>query len=172
MGTRFYNHFGGIWQMKQAKRWMRLLAALCVMALALPLLPAARAAAYPYDTISVEDVNLRKRASTSSLVLKKIKAGDTVTILGTTGSYYKVKFEGKTGYAQKAFIDGTDPSPDPTVDPSLTMQAPPAITTYPYDTTVIAQVKLRKKAQADGEVMTTLPAGSMVTVYSLSLIHI
>lgn len=166
MGTRFYNHFGGIWQMKQAKRWMRLLAALCVMALALPLLPAARAAAYPYDTISVEDVNLRKRASTSSLVLKKIKAGDTVTILGTTGSYYKVKFEGKTGYAQKAFIDGTDPSPDPTVDPSLTMQAPPAITTYPYDTTVIAQVKLRKKAQADGEVMTTLPAGSMVTVYS------
>lgn len=151
--------------MKQANRWVCLLAALCAMALLLPLLPSAMAATYPYDTVSMDDVNLRKKANTTSIVLKKIKAGDTVTILGVTKDFYQVKFDGKTGYAKKAFIDGTDPSPDPTVDPSLTQQAPPAIYEYPYDTTVISQVKLRKKAQTDGEVIQTLPAGTMVTVY-------
>lgn len=155
----------GYCTMKQTKRWMRLLAAVCAVALLLPLFATALAAAYPYDTVSMDDVNLRKRANTTSLVLKKIKAGDTVTILGVTGDFYHVKFEGKTGYAKKSFVDGTDPSPDPTVDPALTVQAPPAIYEYPYDTTVVAQVKLRKKAQADGEVIMTLPAGSMVTVY-------
>lgn len=113
----------------------------------------------------MDDVNMRSRANTTSVVLKKIKAGDTVTILGVTGSFYRVKFEGKTGYAMKKFIDGTDPSPDPTPNPALSMQAPPAITEYPYDTTTIDRVKLRKKAQAEGEVILTIPAGSLLTVY-------
>ena len=45
------------------------------------------------------------------------------------------------------------------------MQAPPAISEYPYDTTVIDYVKLRKVAKTEGEVILTIPAGSVVTVY-------
>lgn len=75
---------------------------------------------------------------------------------------------GKPGYAMKGFIDGTDPSPDPTPNAGLTMQAPPAVTDYPYDTTVIGRVKLRKTAKADGEVYQMVPAESVVTVYSLT----
>ncbi len=151
--------------MKHEKRLARLMAALVAITLFLSLAMPALAASYPYDTTSMDDVNMRSRANTTSVVLKKIKAGDTVTILGVTGSFYRVKFEGKTGYAMKKFIDGTDPSPDPTPNPALSMQAPPAITEYPYDTTTIDRVKLRKKAQAEGEVILTIPAGSLLTVY-------
>lgn len=151
--------------MKHKKHWMRFLAVLCALAVMLPVATSALAATYPYDTVSMDDVNLRSRANTTSIVLKKIQAGDTVTILGVTGSFYRVKFDGKTGYAMKKYIDGTDPAPDATINPALTMQAPPAITEYPYDTVVLQRVKLRKTAAAEGEVIQTLLEGSIVTVY-------
>jgi len=152
-------------QMRHGNRWARLLAAVCAMALFLSVISPALAAKYPYDTISMDDVNMRSRANTTSTILKKIQKGDTVTILGVTGSFYRVEFDGKTGYAMKKYIDGTDPSPDPSPNPALSMQAPPAISEYPYDTTVIDYVKLRKVAQTEGEVILTIPAGSVVTVY-------
>ncbi len=151
--------------MRHGNLWARLLAALCAMALMLAAIAPALAAAYPYDTVSMDDVNMRSRANTTSTILKRIKMGATVTVLGKTGKFYRIKFDGKTGYAMSAYIDGTDPSPDPTPNPALSMQAPPAITEYPYDTTVIDNVKLRKTAKKDGEVYQTIPAGSVVTVY-------
>lgn len=151
--------------MRHGNRWARLLAAVCAMALFLSVISPALAAKYPYDTISMDDVNMRSRANTTSTILKKIQKGDTVTILGVTGSFYRVEFDGKTGYAMKKYIDGTDPSPEPSPNPALSMQAPPAISEYPYDTTVIDYVKLRKVAQTEGEVILTIPAGSVVTVY-------
>ena len=151
--------------MRHGNRWARLLAAVCAMALFLSVISPALAAKYPYDTISMDDVNMRSRANTTSTILKKIQKGDIVTILGVTGSFYRVEFDGKTGYAMKKYIDGTDPSPDPSPNPALSMQAPPAISEYPYDTTVIDYVKLRKVAQTEGEVILTIPAGSVVTVY-------
>ena len=151
--------------MRHGNRWARLLAAVCAMALFLSVISPALAAKYPYDTVSMDDVNMRSRANTTSIILKKIQKGDTVTILGVTGSFYRVEFDGKTGYAMKKYIDGTDPSPDPSPNPALSMQAPPAISEYPYDTTVIDYVKLRKVAKTDGEVILTIPAGSVVTVY-------
>ncbi|MEG2702596.1 MAG: SH3 domain-containing protein, partial [Clostridia bacterium] len=134
----------------------RLLAAAVAMALLLPIITSALAVIYPYETISMDDVNMRSRANTTSTVLKRIKAGDTVSILAKTGNYYQIKFDGKTGYAVKKFIDGTDNSPDPSPDPGLTMQAPPAVTDYPYDTTVVGRVKQRKNAKADGDVIQTI----------------
>ena len=44
----------GYCTMKQTKRWMRLLAAVCAVALLLPLFATALAAAYPYDTVSMD----------------------------------------------------------------------------------------------------------------------
>lgn len=153
-------------QMKHGKLWSRLLAVVCAFALIVPLFTTALAASYPYDTVSMDSVNMRSRANTTSTVLKKIKAGDTVTILGVTGSYYRVKFDGKTGYAKKIFIDGLDPSADEPLDESRTQQAPPAIYSYPYDTLVLQTVKLRKKAEPEAEVIRTLLEGSVVEVLS------
>lgn len=154
--------------MTHQKRGARMLAALLAAALFLPLFSQAFAAAYPYETISMDDVNLRSRASTSSTVLKRIKAGDAVTILGVSGGYYKVQFDGKTGYCVKQYIDGTDPSPDPSPSASLSLAPPPAVTDYPYDTTLTGRVKFRKTASETGEVYQTLLADTVVTVYSLT----
>jgi len=150
--------------MKHGKLWTRILSVVCVLALILPMISTALAASYPYDVISMDDVNMRSRANTTSTVLKKIKAGDLVSILGTTGDFYRVKFDGKTGYAMKVYIDGTTPDADKPFDPTLAQDAPAAIYEYPYDTVVLQNVKLRKTAETEGEVIRMLLAGTMLEV--------
>jgi len=155
--------------MRDTKFLIRMVSAVLTLVLVLSLMMPALAASYPYDTISMDDVNMRKSASTSAVVLRKIKAGDTVTVLGKSGAYYKVKFDGKTGYAMCVYIDGLDPSPDPSPDPGMVLNPPPAISTYPYDTTVAGWVKMRKTAKADAEVIRTLMPGDSVTVYDVDV---
>lgn len=146
------------------KRWM---AAFVALMLFLPTLMTALAAAYPYKTTSMSNVNMRKRANTSSTILKRIKAGDTVTILGKSGNYYEVEFENVEGYVQQRYIDGTDSSPDPEPDESL-RYTPLAATSYPYETVTVGYVKLRKTASEKGTTIRTLPTGTLVTVQGLS----
>lgn len=149
-------------------RYIRILSAVMVAVLLSSLAFTALAVSYPYDKVCMEAVNLRNRANTTSTILKRIKAGDTVKILGLSGSFYRVEFEGAKGYAVRMYVDGTAPTPDPSPDPSLTMQAPPAVNDYPYDTTLTGYVKLRKKADSKGEVIKMLTAENVVTVLSLT----
>lgn len=55
-----------------------------------------------YTTTSV---NLRKSASTKSARLATIKKGKKITILKTSGSWLKVKYDGKTGYVYKTYVN-------------------------------------------------------------------
>lgn len=149
--------------MKHGNLWTRLLAAVCAAVLMIAALPSALAVKYPYETISMDDVNLRSRANTTSMVLRKIKAGDTVTILGASGKFYQVEFDGKKGYAMKVYIDGTDPSADKPLDPANARDML-TLSSYPYDTVVLQSVKMRKTAEAEGEVIRTLLADTVVEV--------
>ncbi len=147
----------------------RIMAALVgLLLLCLPVLQGALAAtAYPYDTVSAANVNLRRSANTSSVILKRIEKGDTVTVLGASGKFYKVKFSGVTGYAMKGYIDGTaeaEKSP-PSATPA---PAPIAVDSYPYDTTTLDHVKLRKKASATAVVVQVVPRDTVVTVQGMS----
>lgn len=150
--------------MRLTKSLVRMAAAVLLITLLTGVMAPALAAAYPYDTVSMDDVNLRKRASSSAIVLAKIKAGDPVRVLGKTGDWYKVEYQKKTGYAMCIYIDGLDPSPDPSPDPAIQLNPPVAISTYPYDTTVAGKVKMRKKAVADAAVIRTLLPGVPVEV--------
>ena len=145
-------------------RLLRMLAALLGMMLTLSTLVIASAATYPYDTTAGESVKLRRYANTTSVVLANISAGDTVTILGKSDSFYKVKYNNLTGYAMIAYIDGADES----VLPTSTVETLTAVTSYPYDTTTVARVKLRKSADATSAVLVVIPEASMVTVYSVT----
>lgn len=49
-------------------------------------------------------VNLRAEALPSAKVLKVIGNGDSVSILGEAGAWYKVSWNGKTGYASAQYI--------------------------------------------------------------------
>ena len=149
------------------KRW---LAAVVAAALLLPMLmTAALAVSYPYETVCMDSVNLRRRPNASSTILARLEAGDPLTVLGKEGKYYRLKTpDGVTGYAIITYVDGLDPSPDASPDPSMKLEAPLAVSTYPYDTTTAGYVKLRKKASDTAAVIRTLPAGAIVTVYSVA----
>lgn len=63
-------------------------------------------ATYPYNTTASASVNLRKRASTSSMRILTIPQGATVTVMEDSGGYLKVNYKNKyTGYVVKEFIN-------------------------------------------------------------------
>ena len=53
---------------------------------------------------TAEFVRVRATASTESDVVELLNIGDTVEILGEEGDWYKVTFNGSTGYVSKSFI--------------------------------------------------------------------
>ncbi len=146
------------------KRFMHGLTMVLALALVLSACMSAAATTYPYDTVSGDSVKLRKYASTSSVVLATINAGDTVTILAKSGSFYKVEYNGYSGYAMCEFIDALyeDTVPTTTQDP-LT-----GVSSYPYDTTTIARVKLRKSASTASKSLLVIPEDDIITVYDVT----
>ena len=48
--------------------------------------------------------NMRDKASTSGSVVAKPAKGATVTILGQSGTFYQVSYDGKTGYIAKTYV--------------------------------------------------------------------
>ena len=122
------------------------------------------AAAYPYDVQSADDVNLRKYASQSSVVLAYIKRGDMVTLLGEKGSYYKVQAGDTVGYAVKSYINGDSLKNDPEyITRNLSEE-----TDYPYKTITTAKVKMRRKANDTASVILVVPEGDIIKVSSVT----
>lgn len=52
----------------------------------------------------VSDLNMRKSPSSSAKILKKFKKGNSMKVLSTKGSWYKVSSSGKTGYVYKKYV--------------------------------------------------------------------
>ena len=129
------------------RRWLAFLLAALLAFSTLSTALAAGKTFQSYQTTSMSNVNLRKRANGTSTILKRIKVGDTVTVVGKSGNYYQIQFDGKEGYALIKYIDGTDSGADPEPDESLMHAVPLAVTSYPYDTTTLGYVKLRKKSE-------------------------
>lgn len=145
-------------------RFLRTAAVLVALAVALASLVSAAAATYPYDTQAGESVKLRRSASTTAVVLATINAGETVTILGKTGDFYKVQYQSYTGYAMVEYIDGASE----TVTAGTAQDVLSAVTSYPYSTTTTSRVKLRKAADENADVLIVVPENELVTVYSVT----
>lgn len=122
------------------------------------------AATYPYDTTCMENVNLRKSAKSSAEILKRIQAGETITVLGITGSYYKVRYNGITGYAMRQYVNGTSNTPDEAPGTIVYLPPPSAVDSYPYDTTTKANAKLREVADVSANVLAAIPMDTAITV--------
>ena len=58
--------------------------------------------------VNVEAVRIRAEANTESAVLDVAYENDNVEIIGETGDWYKVNFNGNTGYASKEYITNED----------------------------------------------------------------
>ena len=53
-------------------------------------------------------INLRASASTSAKIIETIPQNSSATLLGTDGSWSKIKYEGKTGYVMTKFVGSSD----------------------------------------------------------------
>jgi len=77
--------------------------AFLVLLVLLCLVPAALASAWT-GKVTASSLNMRKTNSTDSKVVKVLSEGTEVEVLSTSGSWYKVKYNGTTGYVAKKYI--------------------------------------------------------------------
>lgn len=80
----------------------RLIALLLIAVLAIQ--PGATFAASETGQIMGDEVNLRSLPDTSGTSLAKLGLGDEVTILEESGDWYKVEYNGITGYVMKSLV--------------------------------------------------------------------
>jgi peptidoglycan hydrolase-like protein with peptidoglycan-binding domain/SH3-like domain-containing protein len=69
-----------------------------------PNVSASTVSGYPYQTTTKDSVNMRKSASTDSVVLEKLPMGAELTVEGESGKYLKVRYNGTSGYVIAEFI--------------------------------------------------------------------
>lgn len=62
--------------------------------------------------VTASSLNIRKSADSESKVVGTLREGATVTIKDTSGSWYKISANGKTGYVYKKYIKITGSSDD------------------------------------------------------------
>ena len=137
-----------------------LLAALT--ALLITLSAAALAESFPFTTVTNDQVNMRRNASSTSVVLERISAGTTVTVLGEKGNYYKISYKDRTGYVIKEYVSAPAAAATPT--PALELTAPG----YPYETTTRDSVNLRERQSTQSAKLASIPRGAVITVEQVS----
>ena len=132
-----------------------LLTLVCSMALA--------ALSYPFTSVTTDSVRMRKSPSSSAVVLKTLKQGVSVEVLGASGKYFQVKYDGQKGYILKEYISTeADVIVTPTPEPVLTAEG------YPYVTTTKDSVNLRAKKSVRSTLLRKIPESAAVTVNEVS----
>lgn len=102
--------------MKSLKSSLKLLLSVVAIILSTTLLLSniAYAAKYPTDGLVLEKINIRKKPSMNSVVDFRLEQGTIIKLLSSEGKFYKIEYNGKTGYASKDFVQiGTKPTPTP-----------------------------------------------------------
>ncbi len=141
-----------IWERMKAKWFAAVLAVLLVMT------TAAAAASYPFTGVTTDDTNMRSTPNSSvSNVIVRISEGEAVEVVGATGNFYRVTYNGRTGYVFKQYVEKySGPSGNT------------AISGYPYRTVTTAGVNLRTSASTSAKRILTIPEGATVTVNSMN----
>ena len=120
--------------------------------------PLANAAGYPYTATTNDKVNMRRSPSSGSIVLERLEMGETVTVLGASGDYYKVSYNDRTGYIMKQYVGDPPAGSGPTERPASSSSG------FPYNTTTRDSVNMRKSPSSSSVVLERLPAGAELTV--------
>ena len=123
---------------------------------------AALAASYPFTGVITDDTNMRSTANSyASNVIRRIPEGDYVTVTGESGNFYRIEYDGKTGYV---FTQYVKKSAQTNVSTGSGLTA----TGYPYSTITTTSVNLRKTASTSAKKLDTIPRGAGITVHALS----
>ncbi len=146
------------WERRKSKAGFMALAALLLM-LAVSM---ALADAYPYVGTTNDDTNMRRTPNSSQAnIIARIPEGDTVTVLGASGNFYRVEYDGRTGYVFKQYVEKSSGS----ASGSTSMNGSTLTATgYPYDTVALDDVNLRASRSISSKRLGTIAAGDKVTV--------
>ncbi len=145
-----------IWE--RMRKGAALLAALVILLAS----TVAFAASYPFNGVVTSDTNMRSTANSyASNVIRRIPKGDEVYVLSESGNFYRIQYDGVTGYVFKSYVEkftGTSSS----TGSGFTA------TGYPYQTVTTSSVNLRKTASTSAKKLTTIPKAANITVHQLS----
>lgn len=114
--------------------------------------------------VTADFLNLRKEANTSCTVLGTVKAGDILTITGTSGSWYQVTatVNGKTvtGYVYSEYVQKVDSNSNA----GNSNNNNNAATEEKSGTVTSGPLNVRQSASMNGAVLGTVTKGTKVTV--------
>ena len=118
-------------------------------------------------------VNVRAKASSSSKKLGTAKNGDVFTVLGTSGRWVKVSYEGGVAYIYDYYVklsnSETDPTSKPTSKPTPTPKVNPVAGEKGYIVNCNTQVNVwEKAASTNSKILGVLKKGAEVTVTGTS----
>ena len=68
-------------------------------------------------TVQASSLNVRSGPGTQYIRIDSLSRGASVTIIGASGGFYKIKYGSGTGFVSKDYIRLTEASPDPTDTP-------------------------------------------------------
>ncbi len=88
----------------------KLVALGATLVLVISLYASASAAGYPFTAYAKDKVNVRRSASSSATVLDKVEKDGAVTVLASSGNYYQVTVNNRTGYILKSYLTTTAPA--------------------------------------------------------------
>ena len=146
-----------IWQRMKTSGLAMLLAALLLVMTAVT----ASAASYPFTGVTTGATNMRSTANSSaSNVIRRIPKGDIVEVIGATGNFYHIKYDGRSGYIFKQYVEQA----------KVTSSGADGVTApgYPYTTVTTSSVNLRKSASTSAKKLDVIPKGATITVHKLS----
>ena len=104
-------------------------------------------------------LNVRKGSGTQYSVLGSLKNGTSVKVVGESGSWYKISYNGGYGYVSKVYITTTKPS-----KPTSTSTFKP----YTVKVTAKSGLNIRKSANILSKKVGSLTYGSKVTISKVS----
>ncbi|MDR1564240.1 MAG: SH3 domain-containing protein [Oscillospiraceae bacterium] len=78
--------------------------------------------------VTTASLNVRSSANTKGTVVDVLHKNDTVTILETSGDWYKIKYSTVTGYVNAQYIQVSPPPATTTVTTTVKTTAPPTTT--------------------------------------------
>ena len=143
--------------MERIKKGLALLGALVLLMTA----TIAFAASYPFNGVVTSDTNMRSTANSyASNVIRRIPEGDSVYVLSESGNFYRVQYDGQTGYVFKSYVQKSSGS--------FASGSSLTATGYPYQSVTTSSVNLRKTASTSAKRLTTIPNGADITVHQLS----
>ncbi|MBQ9253110.1 MAG: peptidoglycan-binding protein [Clostridia bacterium] len=144
--------------MSDRKKWIRRLALMTVL-LAMVCSLAAAALSYPFLTTTTDSVRLRRSASKTATILTNVPAGAQIEVLEKTGSFYKVKYNGTTGYVQSDYV-----VTDQATIVAVTPEPMETVSSYPYTTVTRESVNLRQSKSVRATLLKKIPQGAEIIV--------